>query len=1557
MLEPEDAAGSDLALLQYTSGSTSTPKGVMVTHANLIDNLGQLQRCFRYTRESTTVTWMPYFHDYGLIDGLLEPLYSMARCYVISPVTFIKRPWCWLDAVSRHGATHIHGPNFAYQLCIDRGADRLAADADLSSLVVAACAAEPIRRSTAEQFIATFASRGFRANAFAPAYGLAEATLVVSATPQLAPYRSAFLAADALEQRQCVDVEPDRPQVRAVISCGAPSADVPPVVVDPETGAELPDDAIGEIWLANPSVAAGYWQRPDETRETFGAFTAAGRGPMLRTGDLGFLRAGEVYLTGRLKDLLIVNGANHYPQDVEATVEAAAPDLRGGSVVAFPLETADGERLAIAAEVDRRGADLAAVVAAVRDAVSAEHGLACAAVVLLPKGSIFKTSSGKVQRRACKTAYLAGEFAPLLEWRAPQDVPPVRDWEEWLRRLVAGRRKVHDALVDTSEPFSALGLSSLEAAELAAYIEERAGRPLPVTALWEYPNIRALAGFLSSGGQPLAPAAAPVQVDEPIAIIGMACRFPGDSDTPEAFWRTLVAERDAMAPPPADRVGPGERAFRGGYLSDIFRFDAEFFGISDAEARALDPQQRLLLETAWHAFEDAGMPPRTVAGSDTGVFVGISGVDYAHVVYGAAGGANRYAATGTSAAIIANRLSYFLDLRGPSLTVDTACSASLVAVHQACQALRAGESGLAVVAGVNALLSGEVSEVLDRAGMLSPTGGCRPFDASADGYLRGEGCGVMVLKRLSAARRDGDRVLGVIRGSAVVSDGRSNGLSAPNGEAQRQVIRRALERARIDPAEVEYIEAHGTGTPLGDPIELHALADGYGRAGGAPCHVGAAKGTIGHLEGAAGIAGVMAAVLALRHDTRPPLRIAALNPRAATAGTRLALEARPTPWPARERPRLAAISSFGFGGTLAHVIVSDDPAGRSLPERPALPPHRFGGRRYRVEAPRETDALRMLLIGALSAVAPAPAGGTSRPATYGVHWVPVTLPGARANGAEHPCLVLGTPGDLQARVSAAVGRHPSLRRITGVGDADGQPAVAIICAAEPGRTGADRALRNAELVVSTLRALPGGRNPIRIWVVTDGAMPVGDGDPVSLDGACVWGIGKAAALEAPDAWGGLIDLPHGNGDSEADRLVDALLGSNGEDQLALRDGDWLAPRLERVAIEVAPARLREQAVYWVVGGSGALGRQAVRALIARGAQHIVVTGRRSTVPEFTGADVRFVRADVTKLADVQAALAAIDDTGLPLGGIIHAAGIGRESSLVTLDIDELREIAAAKVAGAWNLHRATEGRTLEFFIAFSSIASLWGAAGQAAYAAANHFLDMLCEHRRRVGLPGLAINWGPWDGGGLVTADVRVRLTRLGLDPIQPERAGALLGDLIGTTLSRVAAVDLRWDTFGAALTSRRPSPFVSDIWQRPASGELSVKLARALDLSAGSLEQVRTRVRDHVRHLVAEQLGDGRMPELERGFFDMGLDSLAVVAIRTSLSRDCGVPVTNADMFSYATIAALSERVLHLAGRLTPTPPAAAATAASPAPAALSREELLERIALEFDALGPAVE
>ncbi|MFZ0546860.1 MAG: condensation domain-containing protein, partial [Candidatus Promineifilaceae bacterium] len=363
----------------------------------------------------------------------------------------------------------------------------------------------------------------------------------------------------------------------------------------------------------------------------------------------------------------------------------------------------------------------------------------------------------------------------------------------------------------------------------------------------------------------------------------------------------------------------------GGFLSNIDRFDPKFFGISPREASRMDPQQRLLLEVSWEALENAGINPDTLAGSRTGVFVGISSYDYSHLQFSSAELVDAYAGTGNAHSVAANRLSYVLDLQGPSMAIDTACSSSLVAAHQAIRSLRSGESDMALVGGVNLLLSPELTIAFSQARMMASDGHCKTFDAKADGYVRGEGCGVVVLKRLSDAQRDGDTVLAVLRGSAVNQDGRSNGLTAPNGRAQQAVIRQAMDDAGVEPSEIDYIEAHGTGTPLGDPIEIQALrAVLDGQKNGRPIYVGSVKTNIGHLESAAGIAGLIKVILSLRHGCIPPhLNYTELNPYIDLTNSTLKIAGEGAPWSEGEEVRIAGVSSFGFGGTNAHLVVSE----------------------------------------------------------------------------------------------------------------------------------------------------------------------------------------------------------------------------------------------------------------------------------------------------------------------------------------------------------------------------------------------------------------------------------------------------------------------------------------------------------------------------------------------------------------------------------------------------------------------------------------------------------
>lgn len=424
-----------------------------------------------------------------------------------------------------------------------------------------------------------------------------------------------------------------------------------------------------------------------------------------------------------------------------------------------------------------------------------------------------------------------------------------------------------------------------------------------------------------------------------IAIIGIGCRFPSVK-TPKSFWEILHNGIDTVSKIPKGRwdinafydpeaATSGKMNTKwGGFLQEVARFDPSFFGISPREAEHMDPQQRLILEVTWEALENAGVVPKDLAGSQTGVFIGIGSYDYHKVLCKDLSSIEAYSGTGSSNSIAANRLSYVLDLRGPSVAIDTACSSSLVAVHLATQSLQTGESNLCLVGGVNLILSPDLTITFSQARMLASDGRCKTFDASADGYVRGEGCGVVVLKRLCDALGDGDNIQAVIKGSAVNQDGLTNGLTAPNGLSQQVVIRQALEKAAVKPSQISYVETHGTGTSLGDPIEVNSLKTVLmqGRDISQPCWIGSVKSNIGHLEAAAGIAGLIKVVLSLQHREIPPqLHFKQLNPYIEIKNTPIKIPTSLQKWSAVEEPRLAGVSSFGFGGTNAHLILEEAP--------------------------------------------------------------------------------------------------------------------------------------------------------------------------------------------------------------------------------------------------------------------------------------------------------------------------------------------------------------------------------------------------------------------------------------------------------------------------------------------------------------------------------------------------------------------------------------------------------------------------------------------------------
>ncbi|HEY1842406.1 MAG TPA: polyketide synthase Pks13 [Mycobacterium sp.] len=521
----------------------------------------------------------------------------------------------------------------------------------------------------------------------------------------------------------------------------------------------------------------------------------------------------------------------------------------------------------------------------------------------------------------------------------------IAEVRQWLRNWVADATGRSPDAVDEATPMVELGLSSRDAVAMAADIEDRTGVTMSIAAAFEHPTIESLATWIVEGDPELDTAddetdwtrSGPIErVD--IAVVGLATRLPGDMNTPDETWQALLEGRDAITDLPEGRWSEfmeeprlAERIknarTRGGYVSDIKGFDSEFFALSKTEADNIDPQQRMTLELTWEAFEHARIPASSLRGESVGVYVGTSVMDYSYLAMSDPTVAHPYAITGTASSIVANRVSYFFDFHGPSVAVDTACSSSLVATHQAVQALRSGECEVAVAGGVNALITPAVTLGFDEIGqVLSPDGRIKSFSADADGYTRSEGGAMLVLKRVDDARRDGDQILAVIAGSAVNHDGRSNGLIAPNPDAQADVLRRAYKDAGINPRTVDYVEAHGTGTVLGDPIEAQALGRviGRGRPADKPALLGAVKTNVGHMESAAGAASLVKMVLSLQHDKLPPsINYAGPNPYIDFDAAHLRVLDTVGDWPRYGGYAVAGVSGFGFGGANAHLVLRE----------------------------------------------------------------------------------------------------------------------------------------------------------------------------------------------------------------------------------------------------------------------------------------------------------------------------------------------------------------------------------------------------------------------------------------------------------------------------------------------------------------------------------------------------------------------------------------------------------------------------------------------------------
>ncbi|MBL6449584.1 SDR family NAD(P)-dependent oxidoreductase [Fulvivirga sp. 29W222] len=832
-----DASPDDLAYIQYTSGSTSSPKGVMLTHRQVLQNLAKMYRVFQRQERVRVVGWLPFHHDMGLVGHLFTVLYESGFGVFLPPASFLSSPERWFQAIHDYQGTAAAAPTFALEMSVRKVA--ISKAWDLSCFKHLYVGSETVPYDILQNFTEKFAITGFGANSIRPVYGLAEATLLVAGGGKgLHDLSNHFINRPVGSfQRNLTPYKIDQESGTIYIQ-------------DTESGNVLPDRHEGEIIIQAPYNSIGYLESEPHD-------TSCNHERIIATGDLGFIQNGFLYITGRKKEIVIVRGANYSAEDLEYAVRHNQDLLQSNDLTACVAQIGPGrERLLVFQETHRHTPPnlYHKITEGIQANLTESYGITADAIHLIARGTLPKTSNHKISRQKCLKLHLAGELQVL-----------------------------HSTENTT---------------------------PLPQTS----PN------------------------EDPVVVVGMACRFPGGADSPEQFWEQLVQGVDGISEIPKSRwdndifydrkaATPGRMNTKWSGLTDhIDQFDPGLFGISPYEAPEIDPQQRMLLEISWRLLENTGWKKEDLQNSNTGVFVGIANNDYLYMKIKLTpdmNGFNAYSGLGNSNSVAANRLSYFYDLKGPSLAVDTACSSSLTAFHLGVQAILRGDCSQAIVGGVNAILSPGTTITLSQFGMMSPEGRCKTFDSEADGYVRSEGCGLVMLKRQSEALKDGDHILAVVKGSSIGQDGHSLGITYPNGAAQHKLITRTLSEAGLEGKQINYLEAHGTGTPTGDPVELEQLGLLYGDPAKDKCYVGSVKANIGHLETAAGIASVIKVLLMLQHQQIPPqIHVKKLNPRIHLENTRLEIPVQSRKWNPNEK-RCSAISSFGFGGSLAHVILEE----------------------------------------------------------------------------------------------------------------------------------------------------------------------------------------------------------------------------------------------------------------------------------------------------------------------------------------------------------------------------------------------------------------------------------------------------------------------------------------------------------------------------------------------------------------------------------------------------------------------------------------------------------
>jgi microcystin synthetase protein McyG len=943
----------DVAVLLLTSGSTASPKGVPLTHRNLLAMAAGTIAANGFTADEVTLNWMAFDHV-GSVSFLGTMAVALGCTQIHVPTGYVlQEPLRWLDLISRHRATISWAPNFAFTLFLDRAAAVAAGTWDLSRMRFLVNAGEPVVARTARRFIALLQAHGLPVGALRPAFGMSETCSGIT-------WSRGLTLENTSDDQAFVDLGPPIPgaEIRVVS----------------DAGRELPEGESGMLQLRGPSVFSGYYRNADENARVF-------KDGWFEAGDLAFLKDGSLYIAGRLKDVIIVNGVNFYAHEVESAAEGV-PGLLKTYTAACAVREAAAETdqlvLFFCLEAELR-ASVEAIARALRARLLQQVGIAPAYLVPLKTAEVPKTEIGKIQRAQLKQAFEAGAFrARVLSVARTNVSRSARPRAKSRGELASAIAEIWQEVlgvdrVGHDETFFELGGHSLLIVQVQARLQDLVGRPVPVVELFNCPTVRTMAEHFaqefdaSDRAAPAGPAPSGERTqDGDIAIVGIGLRFPGAS-SPAEFWRALAEGHEAITSFTA------EQALAAGVDPELVRhpnhvraapllaapeaFDAEFFRYTAKEARMIDPQQRVFLEVCWEAFEDAGYDPLTFPGK-VGVF--------------AASGMNAYLTNNLWAndsflreqnggrmltvdsmngfnVMITNdkdylpmRVSYKLNLRGPSVNVQSACSSTLLTLHEACKSLRFGECEMAVAGGVSIKLPQHAGHLYSPGMLNSPDGHCRAYDEKAEGTIFGNGAGVVLLKPLGAARAAGDRVYAVVKGTASNNDGGGKvGFTAPTSAGQEDVCAEALARAGVSAETVTFMEGHGTGTALGDPIEVNALARAFRRhtrrAG--YCALGSVKTNVGHLQIASGIAGLIKAALALHHRQIPgTLHFEKPNPRIDFVATPFFVNRRTIDWVSPRGPRRAGVNSLGIGGTNVHAILEEAPTPAAAPGEEPLGP-------------------------------------------------------------------------------------------------------------------------------------------------------------------------------------------------------------------------------------------------------------------------------------------------------------------------------------------------------------------------------------------------------------------------------------------------------------------------------------------------------------------------------------------------------------------------------------------------------------------------------------------